>query len=161
MQTIYTDSSSSSSQQEIHVFQMNEAFMKAFNFTGMTQSFVSHKQLDLFIKSLLEIHPEVDIQFPEEWKILKSIDRSFWKSRYYYITRSIHTLITIIKVHIENEDDTNFIPDYIVDYDEEFAPVLMVGCPFNDPKDTYSIRFLEKYSNKISALQQEQQQQQN
>jgi len=74
---------------------------------------------------LQKVDLEFELKFKNEWVLLKSFDRAFWM-RYYKFPNDSKWSSAKTKVTDEDGD-----VEYTMD------------CPFGDPEESYSIRFLK------------------
>jgi hypothetical protein len=106
-------------------FNLNQDFREKFRITDKKVVFLTHTQLDQFVEGLLEKEPEFDTKYKQEWSMLKSFDRAFWLRHYKF------------------QDDVRWKPHKTESQDEDNDIVLDLACPFDDPENTYSVRFVQ------------------
>lgn len=106
-------------------FEMDFEFRQKFNIKEKKVKFNTHLELDKFVMDLMKIDLELELKYKHEWALLKrfllifihlfcSFDRAFWLRHYKFPTN-----------------------DKWTPYKEDECK-----CPFGDPSETYSIRFV-------------------
>lgn len=106
-------------------FSMDADFREKFNLKQKRVVFNTHEELDQFVDLLVKKDPEFESNHKGEWSMLKSFDRSFWL-RYYKFPQ-----------------DKQWNPLRTSSHDEDGDTITELKCPFDDPEQTYSIRFLK------------------
>jgi hypothetical protein len=134
-------------------FQVEKDFQKKFKLKSESTLFETHTKLDQFTRSLFEVDSEFDVNYKDEYQLLKSFDRAFWmrfykkKERIEKILKQIETLengkftpmrkkqveerIRVLKEKIDELDLEN----------EKDCPCSEKDCPFSDPLKTKSFRY--------------------
>jgi len=106
-------------------FPMDNNFRQCFNIKEKSKKFNTHEDLDNFVHYLQKTDMEFELKYKNEWVLLKSFDRAFWM-RYYKFP-----------------NDTRWCSCKKKDVDEDGDVEYSVNCPFGDPEESYSIRFLK------------------
>lgn len=105
-------------------FKVDDDFRDKFAMTEKKVLFNSHEELDMFVNKLFEVDPEFDANYKQEYNLLKSFDRAFWLR------------------HLKSPGDVKWKPHYKPEVDDDGDTVLELDCCFNDPRETYSFRFI-------------------
>jgi len=107
-------------------FIMDNDFRETFGILETKITFNKHCELDTFVKKLLTKELEFEIKYRNEWALLKSYDRAFWL-RYFKFKNDDRWIP--LKQKLENKEGE-------VDFE--------LCCPFGDPEETCSIRFIKE-----------------
>ena len=105
-------------------FKVDDDFRLHFGLTSNKLTFKTHDELDIFTHSLFDKDPEFDTNYKQEYAMLKNFDRAFWLR------------------HLKANDDEKWKPHYKQMVDDEGDTIMDMDCPFGDPRETYSFRFI-------------------
>ena len=103
-------------------FHMDHQFRQEFEKKESSVKFQTHKELDLFVQGLKDKDLEFEFKYKSEMILLKSFDRAFWLR------------------HFKFPQDDNWKPLKIEKKQENGDIDIQLGCPFDDPQETNSIR---------------------
>lgn len=118
------------------VFEMDDEFRKKFKIEEKKKIFSVHKELDLFVKDLLEKCVDFEYQYSSDWMLLKSFDRSFWLRHYKSIDEEKNAekfKKSLQKSFFKSKE--KWTPLYSEEND-----ICKCICPFSDPIVTESIK---------------------
>lgn len=85
------------------VVKLDDKFKEKFKRNETDVYFETHKELDQFVNSLIDIDPEFNEHHKNEWILLKSFDRAFWLRHYKDMSNTIYQSDT----HCPFEDPKN------------------------------------------------------
>ena len=111
---------------------LNPAFREKFSIKEKVKKFLTHSELDLFVKQLETKDPDFKHNHKNEWILLKGFDRAFWIR------------------HLAFKDNPDMRPLYekqenvfeMTDLDMSDSTLgccEVLACPFDDPQKTMSI----------------------
>jgi hypothetical protein len=103
-------------------FLMDPQFRQTFGMKENSVTFKTHKELDEFVQSLKDQDLEFEFKYKSEMILLKSFDRAFWLR------------------HFKFPNDDQWKPLKIEKKNENGDIDIQLGCPFDDPQETNSIR---------------------
>eukprot|EP01080_Neovahlkampfia_damariscottae_P009179 gene9179-1267_t len=103
-------------------FHMDHQFRTDFELKESSVKFKTHKDLDVFVQDLKKKDLEFEFKYKSEMILLKSFDRAFWLR------------------HFKFPSDDNWKPLKIEKTQENGDVDIQLGCPFDDPQETNSIR---------------------
>jgi hypothetical protein len=111
--------------------EFSKIFAVAFKGKSHTKmTFKTHEQLDRFVQDLENIDLEFVVKYKNEYNLLKGFDRAFWM-------RHLHPSAT----DEEKKMSKSTSKMETIDTGEESE---VCTCPFNDPRETISMIFLER-----------------
>jgi len=104
------------------VFAPTNDFIEKFKLEKKSYQFVDHPSLDKFVQRLMDVDVEFQQKYKDEYAFLKSFDRAFWM-RHFKFPNNMQ--FRCIEKKGEDDDD------------------MECACPFKDPQETGSIKFVK------------------
>ena len=112
------------------VFAPDSSFRECFDMKTKSVKFLTHDELDNYVRNLMKLEPEFQKKYKQEYALLKSFDRAFWLRHFKFPNR---TEYLYCKKDPEEEDEITGVDDG-----------TDCGCPFRDPRTTNSVKFLNQ-----------------
>jgi hypothetical protein len=97
-------------------YQIPHEIQESCQFKEKKIQFKSHQELDKFVQTVEQNVPKFEMDYPHDFKLLKSFDRAFWLR------------------HYRSSNRKEFIPVYKTINSKEYC-----DCPFKDPVSTNSL----------------------